>query len=219
MLLVIYMIMVFCAVLRTLNDLEKGLHNSIYYFGNGAGVKNKKEVLMNKEEKISYGMIISRCWSEEDFKQRFKDEPAVVLKEFNIEPEEGVEYQVIEAEPLVQYIVLPHENALEGVQQFSKLMLQKTESSEVIIPDGAQVRVIQDTEKKRYLVIPFNPQLITETDFMGGRLQDSITINQDVVLQVEAAIEVVLAEATTVATTLHAGIEAVAIAVIGIVFI
>jgi len=180
---------------------------------------------MNREEKISYGKIVSKCWAEEDFKKRFMENPVEVLKEFSIEPEDGVEYQVIDAEVMVQYIVLPHEDSLEGVQQFSKLLLQKSETSNTIIPEGAQVRLVQDTATKRYLVIPFNPQLLTEVEFGKQLVADSVTTYQDVaaqttaVAQAEVAVEVVAVEATTIATSLHVGAEAVAVAVIGIVFI
>ena len=58
----------------------------------------KGDNMTDKDLNVVYGELISRCWEDEDFKKRFINETAEVLKEAGLPVEENVEYKVIEAE-------------------------------------------------------------------------------------------------------------------------
>ena len=121
---------------------------------------------MTSEQLIALGKIISKCWTDPDFKERFMRNPAEVLKHFGIPVDDDVTYNVIFAPKLVQYAVLPYDNPAEGVQQLSKLLLQRAEQIQQLIPLCAELRIIQDTECVRNIVIPFDPSLLTEADLL-----------------------------------------------------
>jgi hypothetical protein len=58
-------------------------------------------------ENDTWRQIIRRAWREADFKQRLKNEPNEVFKEYNMSIPEGVTYLVVEDEPGVRHLVLP----------------------------------------------------------------------------------------------------------------
>jgi len=105
--------------------------------------------------------IFSECWEDEDFKARFVREPAAVLQEYGVEVEEGVEYVVIEAPVRTQYCVLPHENAKEAMQAVTNFLSQSVEEKDNFLPEGWEMRILQNTAEKRFLVLPFSPEELT----------------------------------------------------------
>jgi len=53
------------------------------------------------------GQVISRAWTDEDFKARFVDDPVSVLAEAGIETPAGMEFRVVENTANVVHIILP----------------------------------------------------------------------------------------------------------------
>jgi len=173
---------------------------------------------MTGEELIAFGKIISKCWTDPDFKEHFRRYPAEVLKSFGISTGDGVTYNIIFAPKLVQYAVLPYDNPIEGVQQLSKLLLWKAERTQQLIPLCAELRIIQDTECIRHLVIPFDPSLLTESDLLCCGLEGGVVR----VVVIAVAVAVSLAAAVTNLAVAHdavAGTIAAAAIAIGVVLI
>jgi hypothetical protein len=54
-----------------------------------------------------WSQIVAQVWADEDFKQRFLDNPRGVLAEYGIETPEGVDLRVVEDTPEVRHFVLP----------------------------------------------------------------------------------------------------------------
>lgn len=59
------------------------------------------------EQAKKMGKIISQCWADEAFKQRFITDPAAVMKEAGLEVTEGVDIKVVENTDKENYIILP----------------------------------------------------------------------------------------------------------------
>jgi hypothetical protein len=59
------------------------------------------------EEKNRFGEIISKCWHDTAFKQRFLTDPKSVLAEYEIEVPEGLNVKVLEESPDMMFITLP----------------------------------------------------------------------------------------------------------------
>ena len=117
-----------------------------------------------KEDALKYGEIIAKCWEDEEFKQSFLSDPETILKQYGIELKEGVDYKVIEAPKLVEYIVLPHDRTKEALVELSKKILQQAENKQSIIPEGTEVRIIQNTEDTNYLILPPSPKTLTSAE-------------------------------------------------------
>ena len=116
--------------------------------------------------------------------------------------EEGVTYKVIEAPKLVKYVVIPHEGAKEVVQKISAGLLNRVEKADVVIPEGVEVRIIQNTDDVRNLILPASPKTLTAAELKAISGGDSVATYSDVVqttVTVTTTTEVSEAETTTIA--------------------
>ena len=118
--------------------------------------------MTEKDLNVVYGELISRCWEDEELKKRFINETAEVLKEAGLPVEENVEYKVIEAEANENYVVLPDKNVAETVREITKLLLSVSEQTDIIVPEGSKIVVLQNTETLRYIVLKKAPEVLTE---------------------------------------------------------
>ena len=163
-----------------------------------------------KNPAVLYGEVIAKCWEDETFKKRFVEDPESVLTEAGIPVEEGLTYKVIEAPKLVEYIVLPEENVQPAIQTLTKRILSKADKSDKILPEGTELRIIQNTEDTRYLVLPASPKTLTQTElqlvFGGGDNSSSI-------LPINSAVAVTCPEAVNT-TMVEPGVNTVVGAVI-----
>ncbi len=117
-----------------------------------------------KQNGVKFGKVIAKCWEDEAYKKRFIEDPEDVLSEAGFVVEEGVTYKVIEQPKLVEYMVLPHDDTKEAVQLLAKKILNKAEKTESVIPEGTEVRIIQNTDNIRYLVLPASPKSLTKAE-------------------------------------------------------
>ena len=164
-----------------------------------------------KKNAVKYGEVVSKCWEDEAYKKRFVEDPEAVLSEAGFAVEEGVTYKVIEQPKLVKYLVIPHEDAKDAVQSIAKNLLNVAEKKDTIIPEGAEVRIIQNTEDMRYMILPASPKSLTQSDLKlvaGGG---------DVQVSTEVAVAAVEAQCTATTTTAAAETEVVALAVVVLV--
>ena len=171
-----------------------------------------------RNPKILYAEIIEKCWDDEVFAKRFKEDPESVLQEMGIPIEEGVTYKVVEAPKLVEYLVLPHEGVQNSVQEISRRLLNRAEKTEQILPEGVELRFIQDTEDIRYLPLPASPKTLTKAELALVAAAGVTTVQSDVAVQLEAAVQLVAAvtevEVLTVVTTQTAAAESSVVAVV-----
>ena len=152
-----------------------------------------------KQNLVKYGEVVAKCWEDEAYRKRFLEDPEGVLAEAGFVVEEGVTYKVIEQPKLVKYVVLPHADAKDAVQVIAKGFLNKVEKTDVVIPEGAEVRIIQNTDDVRYMILPASPKSLTKAELELAAGGDSTMIETNVVNTAEVANFVV--EGNTVATT------------------
>jgi len=122
-----------------------------------------------KEQQVKWGDFISECWEDEALAERFRKNPAGVMKEKGIDTEEGITYKVVEAKPNVRYIVLPNaekkEDINETLQLLAKQFLDAAESNDgVAIPQNTEVRIMQNTADVHYLILPPLEDGLSEQD-------------------------------------------------------
>ena len=178
----------------------------------------KGDNMTDKDLNVVYGELISRCWEDEDFKKRFINETAEVLKEAGLPVEENVEYKVIEAEVNENYVVLPDKNVAETVKDLTKLLLSVSERSDIIVPEGSKIVVLQNTGNLHYIVLKKAPEVLTEVELdmvaggKGKNVEQAINYGLAVNVQTAAAV-------TTVAAALNSAAAAVTVVVAGAVFI
>ena len=122
--------------------------------------------MTDKNLQVLYGELISRCWEDDEFKKRFIENTAEVLKEAGIPIKEGVDYTVVEAEAEDRYIILPATQVAETVRELSKLLLSVSEQTDIIVPEGSKIVILQNTEKVNYIVLKKAPQVISEVNLI-----------------------------------------------------
>ncbi|MBO6235227.1 MAG: hypothetical protein J6N22_00735 [Schwartzia sp.] len=152
-------------------------------------------------------------------KKRFVEDPEAVLSEAGFDVEEGVTYKVIEQPKLVKYLVIPHEDAKDAVQTIAKNLLNVAEKKDTIIPEGAEVRIIQNTEDMRYMVLPASPKSLTSAELKMVAGGDSAVTATNVVQTGEVATTVVEIEELSTTTTLEFEVEVAVVAVASAVFV
>ncbi|MBQ9376770.1 MAG: NHLP leader peptide family RiPP precursor [Schwartzia sp.] len=171
-----------------------------------------------KQNAVKYGEVVAKCWEDEAYKKRFLEDPEGVLAEAGFVVDEGVTYKVIEQPKLVKYLVLPHEDAKEAVQALAKGFLNQVERKDAIIPEGAEVRIIQNTDDVRYMILPASPKSLTAAELKMVAGGDSVELQTNVVQTAEVATTAVEAQTATTTTTYLAeaevGVVAVAVAVL-----
>ena len=165
-----------------------------------------------KQNAVKYGEVIAKCWKDEAYKKRFIEDPEGVLAEAGFVLEEGVTYKVIEQPKLTKYLVLPHAETKEAVQDMAKQFLNHVEKSDIVLPKGAEVRIIQNTDDTRYMILPASPQSLSQAELKmvaGGDSCETYTDTATAVYGVEAAVT-----GTTAAAEAEVAVAAVGVAVL-----
>ena len=151
---------------------------------------------------VKYGEVIAKCWEDEAYRKRFIEDPESVLSEAGFVVEEGVTYKVVEQPKNVKYIVLPCEEVyivlpceeVKGaVQAVAKGLLAAAEAKSVLIPEGAEARIIQNTEDIRYMVLPASPKTLSKQELSMAAGGNGATI-------VESTSVVTVADVSTAVT-------------------
>ena len=130
--------------------------------------------MTEKDTRVKYGELVQKAWDDEEFKKKFVEDPEAALAEAGLPVEEGVTYKVIEAPKDVQYLVLPAENVKEPIQSLTKGLLAKAEQGDEIIPKDVEVRIVQNTDDIRYLILPPSPKTLSNADLGAVAGGDSI---------------------------------------------
>ena len=153
-----------------------------------------------KQNAVKYGEVVSKCWEDEAYKKRFLEDPEGVLTEAGFVVDEGVTYKVIEQPKMVRYVVLSHADTKDAVQALTKALLNKVEKSDAIIPEGAEVRIIQNTDDVRYMILPASPKTLSKQELAmaAGGDQTAAAVAANIVEAVTTVSNVV--EGVTVTT-------------------
>ncbi len=117
-----------------------------------------------KQNLVKYSEVIKKCWEDEAYKKRFIEDPEGVLIEAGFVVDEGVTYKVIEQPKFVHYLVLPHTGVEDAVQFIAEMFLNKVKQKDIVIPDGAEVRVIQNTDDTRFMILPVSLKSLTQEE-------------------------------------------------------
>ena len=167
---------------------------------------------------VKYGEVIAKCWEDEAYKKRFLEDPEGVLTEAGFVVEEGVTYKVVEQPKMVKYIVLPHDSAKEAVQEVTKQLLNRVEKSDTLIPEGAEVRIIQNTDDVRHVILPASPKTLTQAELKLAAGGDQGTISPSVTTTVVSpAVEGVVLMTTTQQTQTQTQMQTVDVATFTVV--
>jgi Nitrile hydratase, alpha chain len=134
----------------------------------GAGTLDERvliapdEVLESERSSVITGMVVARAWRDPGYRNRLLSSPREVLVADGLEIPDGMAIRVFEDTPAIRHI---HLTSLT------------TEAEELIgvlrdilpLPEGSEVRLIQNTEQALCVVIPLappEPQTLTDVDVL-----------------------------------------------------
>src|SRR5437764_8455291 len=134
----------------------------------GAGTLDERvliapdEVLESERSSVITGMVVARAWRDPGYRNRLLSSPREVLVDEGLEIPDGMAIRVFADTPAIKHI---HLTSLT------------TEPEELIgvlreilpLPEGSEIRLIQNTEQALCLVIPLappEPQTLTDVDVL-----------------------------------------------------
>lgn len=134
----------------------------------GAGTLDERvliapdEVLESERSSVITGMVVARAWRDPGYRNRLLSSPREVLVADGLEIPDGMAIRVFEDTPTIRHIHL------------TSLTTEATELVPVLreilpLPEGSEVRLIQNTEQALCLVIPLappEPQTLTDVDVL-----------------------------------------------------
>ncbi|HMI23039.1 MAG TPA: nitrile hydratase subunit alpha, partial [Streptosporangiaceae bacterium] len=120
------------------------------------------EVLESERSSVITGMVVARAWRDPGYRSRLLSSPREVLIDEGLEIPDGMAIRVFEDTPAIRHIHL------------TSLTTEATELVPVLreilpLPEGSEVRLIQNTEQALCLVIPLappEPQTLTDVDVL-----------------------------------------------------
>ena len=134
----------------------------------GAGTLDERvliapdEVLESERSSVITGMVVARAWRDPGYRNRLLSSPREVLVADGLEIPDGMAIRVFADTPVIRHIHL------------TSLTTEATELVPVLremlpLPEGSEVRLIQNTEQALCLVIPLappEPQTLTDVDVL-----------------------------------------------------
>lgn len=134
----------------------------------GAGTLDERvliapdEVLESERSSVITGMVVARAWRDPGYRNRLLSSPREVLVADGLEIPDGMAIRVFADTPAIRHIHL------------TSLTTEATELVPVLreilpLPEGSEVRLIQNTEQALCLVIPLappEPQTLTDVDVL-----------------------------------------------------
>jgi len=134
----------------------------------GAGTLDERvliapdEVLESERSSVITGMVVARAWRDPGYRNRLLSSPREVLVADGLEIPDGMAIRVFEDTPTIRHIHLTSltTEATELVPVFREMLP---------LPEGSEVRLIQNTEQALCLVIPLappEPQTLTDVDVL-----------------------------------------------------
>ncbi|GGL79949.1 hypothetical protein GCM10010129_24490 [Streptomyces fumigatiscleroticus] len=150
-------------------------------------------------EQAVVAMVVARAWRDDAFRAAFVADPRAVLADEGLEYPETTRVVVLEDTDRAKYVCLPDDAGPGDLADHLH--------TSVPVPDGCELRVVQNTPDTRYVVIPVVPDGVEV-----GRMTESELISS--VPSPTNGIYVYTIEAATVGSSVNILAEAVAVIVL-----
>jgi hypothetical protein len=134
----------------------------------GAGTLDERvliapdEVLESERSSVITGMVVARAWRDPGYRSRLLSSPREVLIEEGLEIPDGMAIRAFADTATVRHIHLTSltTEAEELVPVFREMLP---------LPEGSEIRLIQNTEQALCLVVPLappEPEMLTDTEIL-----------------------------------------------------
>jgi len=158
------------------------------------------EGLEGERNNTILAMVVARAWRDSDYRDRLVSTPRLVLAEEGIELPADVDVEVLHDTPAVKYVNLAR-NTTDATSVASVL------AGLIPVPEGGEIRLVQSTPAKRFLVIPTIPEGLE-----AGVSSDAVLTTR--AGEIRNGVYVYTVEAAVVGTTVSILAEAVGVIVL-----
>lgn len=111
---------------------------------------NEEVPMRNSDgERVILAEVIRTAWAAGPDRDALRRDPVTVLREAGLDVPQGQTVTVLEDTPSVRHLVIPADPTEEITQQVLSLLAQS-----IPLPDGVEVRLHQNTDTQRFLVLP-----------------------------------------------------------------
>ena len=151
-----------------------------------------------KSIKIAYAELLNCCWEDPTYLERFRKDPAAVLKEHGLPTLDGARYHVVEQTPECINIVLPENAPAETAKILTADLKKKAGES-----FKGEVKVLNNTAKDIYLLYQDKPEGFELTDAQLNKVTAAgvpyfrdyydtfVFMRKDVVIEIEVVGELI----------------------------
>ncbi len=121
-----------------------------------------EEVLQSERGSLVTGLVIARAWRDPDYRDRLLASPRQVLTAAGLSIPDGVRIRVFEDKPGIRHVALT--SLTSEPEELLPLLRELTP-----LPEGSEVRRIQNTEQVLCLIIPLapaEPEMLTDVEIL-----------------------------------------------------
>ena len=113
----------------------------------------------SEKERVIAAEVIVNAWKDEAYRQKVIDDPVGALKEAGLTLSADCQVTVLESTSTVSHISIPR---LEDMAAGEKEQFMAELARLIPIPAGRELRLHQNTENERFLVLPLPPHQAEE---------------------------------------------------------
>jgi hypothetical protein len=113
----------------------------------------------SEEERAIVAEAIVMAWRDEGYRERLIADPAGVLRDAGLTLPAGCRVTLLEDTPTVAHVTVP---SLEDMAGGGREPFMAELAALIPLPAGLELRLHQDTETERFVVLPLPPQPVEE---------------------------------------------------------
>ncbi len=133
-----------------------------------------------KKNKIAYNKLLNKCWDEPEYLAKFREDPAMCLAEFGIQPIPGAKYHIVAPEEMKpstnEDIYLPYMPKPE-VTNLSAETLNKIAGG-TVIPPAPEPETQDSTQVSQYTQVYQNVNYVENVDVFVEALVALVIFSQ-----------------------------------------
>lgn len=114
-----------------------------------------------------WALTVAHMWRSDAYRKEFVADPKAGLKKIGVAVPDDVTVKVLEDTESITHIALPHdlELRLPAAEQYMRFF-----NKLFPLPEGHEVRILQSTDKTRYVVVPMKPRTMKEGELAEAEL-------------------------------------------------
>jgi len=134
-------------------------------------------------DRVIAAEVVAKAWRDAEYRDRLIADPITVLTEAGIEVPAGATVTVLQNSADIHYVAIPLADRWEEVEEAFFTGLRRI----LPLPEGVELRIVQNTERDRQMVLPVPPDMgeMSDEDLMavagggvGANINNVVNVNE-----------------------------------------